>query len=222
MTLMKKRVIAVLTAVAMACTSTTAYAHDSDVFPGQYTTVTKADFYVRIHSSALNNVYSFDDVYMYGEEWNKTSSNVDLYVMSVGESVSIVPNQINVIGENIKSAKGGLILGIIDPHDRYGKECDVSDDWGYCDVKINNTSTAQNYLFSKSDPTTAARKVFLHELGHALKLAHPVQSTSHSGNNAYNGYPYAIMNDGSLDNTVCASNTITAHDKSCVIAKWGV
>ncbi len=218
---MKKRVTAFLAAVAMVCTSTTAYAHDSDVFAGKYTTVTKADFYVRIHSSALNSVYSFDDVYMYGEEWNKMSSNVDLYVMSVGESVSIDPNQINVIGENIKSANNGLTLGIIEPHDRYGKKCEVHDDWGYCDIKINNTYEAQNYLLSKDDTTTAARKVFLHELGHALKLAHPVQSTTHRGNNAYNQYPYAIMNNGGLDGTVCASNTITTHDKLCLIAKWG-
>lgn len=44
MVILKKRLIALFTAAAVACTSTTAYAHDSDVFGGKYSNLTEANF----------------------------------------------------------------------------------------------------------------------------------------------------------------------------------
>lgn len=234
---MKKRVIAFLTAVAVACTSTTAYAHDSDVFGGKYSNLTEANFFVRIHSSAENDFFTFYDTYIYGEDWNGISSNVDLYVMRVGESVSTAPNQINVFGVNPYERVSIDFLGRTVPFDKNGKNIlnranddaiseGLNEDWLYSNIEIDISPAVADYYnatyyFNMEEIRTVTKKVFAHELGHALKLAHPVQSATHSGSKSYDGYPYAIMNNGLLDGKVCDSKTITDHDKSCLIAKWG-
>lgn len=82
-------------------------------------------------------------------------------------------------------------------------------------------------LMNKSDgvfsgannPTAAAKKTFTHEVGHALKLAHPAKNSSLSEHTYYGGIPYAVMNQGFPVNAV--ATTVSSHDKSCLIAKWG-
>ena len=229
---MKKRLIALFTAAAVACTSTTAYAHTGDVFGGKYTDRTKANFYVRIHSSAEKSVFSFSNVYMYGEEWNGISSNVKLYVQRVGESVSTDLNQINVIGVqwDIDRETKKITMGRTFAYDRYGNECGLDDDWYYSRIGMNVSEDASDqyicYCPNYEDRLAMKRKVFLHELGHALKLAHPVQNSNYSMHEyKYDGYPKAIMNEGGLDSPEdrpeYVSLTIADHDKSCLIAKWG-
>lgn len=222
---MKKRVIALITAFAVACTSTTAYAHDSDVFGGKYIGKTSADFVVRINPSACNRYLTISNSYRYATDWNGISSNVKLSVINASPGMPSIPNSLAVNGVSIVAERGGVVLGQVLFYDKNYNECDENTDCACSAIEMNISADAQgkyNELGENSKEANAlAKKVFLHELGHALKLAHPVKSATHTGENAYNGYPYAIMNEGSLNDEVCASDTITDHDKSCLIAKWG-
>lgn len=61
---------------------------------------------------------------------------------------------------------------------------------------------------------------FTHEVGHSLKLAHPVNNSSLSGH-VYNGLPYAVMCQG-MPNSTNVASTVSSHDKDNLKAKWGV
>lgn len=65
-------------------------------------------------------------------------------------------------------------------------------------------------------------RVFRHEIGHALKMAHPIQNGSLKDHN-YNGYPIALMNQKSVNggSTNVVSQWVTNHDKYNLIKKWG-
>lgn len=213
--------------------SGTASAHTGDVIGGGYIGRTEANFVLRINSSAQTNVLNYENVYQYGYSWNDLSSNVDLGVATAGGGMPTIANQLSVNGVKILSKAGGILLGRAVPFDqnnnRLGEDkngdgyadTDINVDWAYSIVEMNISSDAESYYENAvSRGINMAKLVFTHEIGHILKLAHPAQSSSYSGH-TYDGYPKAIMNKGSLANEPCMSYTITDHDKSCLIAKWG-
>lgn len=80
-----------------------------------------------------------------------------------------------------------------------------------------------NGLLSPNKLTANARKTFLHEVGHALKLKHPEINANLSAHTVSNGRPYAIMNQGYVRSSSDAvAPDIAFHDKVCLKTKWGV
>lgn len=71
-------------------------------------------------------------------------------------------------------------------------EGSANDDRAYATVAVNTNSNA---FSGAADTTAAARKTFIHEVGHLLKLCHPAVNSSLEDHTHY-GYPYAIMNQG--------------------------
>jgi len=204
----------------MGLISSSASAHTGDVFGGTYIGKTQADFVLRINSSAQNDVFTYSDVYRYGCDWNTYSDNVRLGLVMAGPGVPTISNQLNVDGADLGESSGGFILGHTIPYDADGNQCGANDNWSICRIEMNTSDVAMNYYRSLENGIAAARKVFVHEVGHVLKLSHPKSDSSYSGH-YYSGFPYAIMNQGSPGTNPYNSGTITNHDKSCLIAKWG-
>ncbi|MBQ2883038.1 MAG: hypothetical protein IJE43_04580 [Alphaproteobacteria bacterium] len=111
----------------------------------------------------------------------------------------------------------------------------LASDWNSVTIYLNGRTGSSNpfmiYLDSSADRETQVNKVICHEMGHALKLAHPSQSDSsasiHTFSNDHGSYPnqtsvYALMNQGRFN---CTTRVLTAaipqdHDYINLISKW--
>ena len=111
----------------------------------------------------------------------------------------------------------------------------LASDWNSVTIYLNGRTGPSNpfmiYLDSSADRETQVNKVICHEMGHALKLAHPSQSDSsasiHTFSNDHGSYPnqmsvYALMNQGRFN---CTTRVLTAaipqdHDYINLISKW--
>lgn len=111
----------------------------------------------------------------------------------------------------------------------------LASDWNSVTIYLNGRTGSSNpfmiYLDSSADRETHVNKVICHEMGHALKLAHPSQSDSsasiHTFSNDHGSYPnqtsvYALMNQGRFN---CTTRVLTAaipqdHDYINLISKW--
>lgn len=233
-----KRCIASVTAAAFcaAMVTGTASAHSNDVFADFYyimnpSTVvggsptivqrTTADFVLMINPSAFNSVLTYEDVYSHGTDWNGISSNVDLRTVNNSSGkIPSVTNQINVEGENLPSPTGYIRLGYTFPFDINHNQADPNFSWFGAKIIMNNSEEAELFYSLYDAGKLNRRKVFVHEVGHALKLKHPIQKSTVSGH-TIDGYPLAIMNQGSPYEVSYASATITQHDKDCLKEKWG-
>lgn len=211
----------VTAAFCMNLISATASAHNGDVFGGTYIGKTNADFVLRINSSVQNDVFTYANVFRYGTDWNNYSSKVQLGLVMAGPGVPTINNQLNVNGVVLEDDGVEFVAGRMIPYDSNGYPCSANDNWSGCIIEINVSDSVINNYKKSSNGIAAARKAFIHEVGHALKLSHPYNSSSYSGHN-YSGYPIAIMNQGNPGSKNYISGTITNHDKSCLTAKWGV
>lgn len=226
----KRCIASVLAGVCcMNLISSSASAHDGDVFAGSYIGKTKAEFVLRINSSARNEVLTFSDVYQYGTEWNGISSNVDLKVVNAGGGMPTIANQLNVDGAYLMDTSTGFVAGRTIPYDENGIRCDYSGgenlNWLFSKIEMSISAGPMAYYRYLEANREYAKKSFVHEVGHCLKLKHPDYVGTHPGHN-YNGadggkYPLAIMNQGPSTSAYYVSSTITDHDKSCLTAKWG-
>lgn len=221
---LKKRIapmLAGLLAAVVAVTST-ASAHIYDFWVGKYIGMSGAKITLKIMNSAQTGFLTKDTVYKYATNWNGISSNVKISVVYETPGMSTTPGQMSVVGVELKKE----ILGCTIPYDANGKPLDDSiglrSDWAYVQIGMNTNP----FAFSGGvilDPVKTiinARKTFIHEVGHALKLSHPEPYAG--GHDKIGGLPYAIMNQGFAypsSDTVAAD--ITPHDKGCLIQKWG-
>lgn len=121
-------------------------------------------------------------------------------------------------------------FGCTNPFDSSGNLLDTTQgfnsNWSYVRIDINVDAEAfvdiKNFLISLNSIITNARKTFLHEVGHALKLSHPKQNSTLSGHTVSNGRPYAIMNQGYVRSSSDAvAPDIAYHDKICLKTKLG-
>ncbi len=214
----KKRIAPILAGAlvgAIALTST-ASAHMFDYWEGNYVGKSDAKILLRITTSAQTSLLNWNDVYSAGYNWNNISYNAEISLVYSSSGMPSLSEEMLVIGENL----GNKVYGKTTPYNSsgYPNEALSYEDWSYAQITMNINPTVFN---NASDPTAAARKTFLHEIGHTLKLCHPANDP-----NAYthtiNGLPNAIMNPGypgSLNGATSA--TITSHDKTCVMWKWG-
>lgn len=195
-----------------------AYAHNQDYLPGRYLSTSRCNqtgLKLRIKESA-QTTFLTSTVYSHGRDWNNKHCSSGCTHVKV-QDVLVVPDSVpnltsyyDVIGINM-SASG--ILGEVVAYDASGSVVAATANWYRIIIKMNVDSSSFN------SSTTAAQKTFIHEVGHALKLAHPVMGTSSIGH--YNsGYPVAVMNQG-LPNGSYISSTITTHDIQNLQGKWG-
>lgn len=236
-----KKCIASVVAAAFCLTmiSGTASAHRGDVWDGHYyivypaTTVDgkpnivfrdTADFVLRINPSAQNDVFTYSDVYQYGTDWNSTSNNVRLSVIMVNSYTPTRSNEINVDGADLPVNADVMTAGYTLFYNQYGEEVDANEDCVFSLIQINTSNAALDYYRSSTPAIKKSftKKTFLHEVGHALKLCHPIRDPSYSGHTYNNGYPIAIMNQGKAGYYGYIGKKIEEHDKICVQAKWGV
>lgn len=220
-----KRVIAAVLAgiCCMNLIAGSASAHDEDIYGGSYIGKTKADFVLRINSSARTDILTYSDVYQHGYDWNNISGNVQLGVAVAGGGMPSIADQINVNGCDLLSSNAQKTYGRSIYYDKNWNECGPSADCYAAKIEMNTSENVYSNLDNLSDKQAMAKKVFVHEVGHILKLRHPWQSSKYevySGHD-YGGYPYAIMNMGDLWDEPCSADEITEHDKSCLIKKWG-
>lgn len=239
---MKKRVMAFFMAVTMALTSTTAYAHNADVYGGSYIGRDTANFVLRIEPTARTEALTYLDVYRYGTEWNGISSKVKLSVANVAYETPAIDNQICVRGkdmggklEEVKDEYGNIMYdengnkiyniifdaGETTYYDKNGKPFTNKNlNIAYCAIDMNVWTEANEFYKREDTPKDVPRKVFLHEVGHALKLKHPVEGGLSFCSDCH-GFPVAVMNQGFPGDFGYVSSTITDHDKSCLRTKWG-
>ncbi|MDD6058895.1 MAG: hypothetical protein PUB97_00760 [Ruminococcus sp.] len=187
-------------------------AHEHDYLSGTYTgSINASCLMFRIESSAQTSLLT-NEVYQAAFDWNNISS----YVGTIGIAM-YAPGMPStgfffVYG---KSFSDGT-LGETVPRDASGNIVVANSNWRTVSINMNNSSSA---FSGATNRTAAAKKTFIHEVGHALKLAHPIQNSQLSGH-IYNGYPFSVMNQG-YPNGYEVSSSVTNHDCRCLEAKWG-
>ena len=198
--------------VAFSAQALTVHAHNSDYFSGTYTSSLKIrDMNFRIESSAITSLLT-SEVYYSAYAWDNVSSHVGTIGIAIAALgmpstgffiVTGEPNNDGTLGETIPRRSDGSIAN-------------ENENWASVSIVMNTKSDA---FSGASNPTAAAKKTFIHEVGHTLKLAHPQKGYSISGH-SYNGLPRAVMNQGFPNSTTVAS-TVVSHDRTNLIAKWG-
>ena len=190
-----------------------AYAHAGDYFAGHYTSNAPRDQHnmiLRIESSATTAILT-SSVYLAATSWNSISSNVGVSVVFSAPGMSI-NGCTYVYGQTYTDGT----LGVTSVYDYNGNPTSANSDWKYVTITMNTLSTA---FGTGSEVQDRAKKTFVHEVGHALKLSHPEHNSSlimHDNN----GYPVAIMNQG-YPNGIYIQSSICYHDKLNLQTKWG-
>ena len=231
---MKKRVISILSCVIAAALtmSPAAYAHNGDVFPGSYTLNQQKNLKLRISTSAQTSLMN-KEVYESALKWNNISSNVHVTVIIETPGMPSIADAMGVY-----DGRGGNLnepdifedneLGLTQFFDSNGNRITKhteSDKKSYVKILINTKSSLyDSYYNSFSIKKQAASMNFIHEVGHALMLAHPIQDARLSGHTVNVGKPYAVMNKGlpNLSGLPEVSPTPSSHDTDCLKGKWGV
>lgn len=211
-----KRCIASVTAAAFCATmiTGTASAHNEDILQGKYIGQNGANLVFWIDFSARLSLPKYESVYTYGMDWNGISSNVNVTVL---EYTAYPPGngEMYVMGEVFDDSTLGQTVGYRSNGTISGK----NNDWAYVTITMNSDDRIFKYA---THPTTAAKKTFIHEVGHALKLDHPKNDRSLMGHVYTDGRPYAIMNQGlPFPDDSLVPSEIASHDRDNLIAKWG-
>lgn len=163
----------------------------------------------QVHTSAQTSLLT-SEVYNGFSEWDGISSGVDVNVVMYASGMPSA-GFYQVLGEEYSCG----MLGKTVPRDASGNIVNLDSNWQSVTIYMNTDECA----FSNADnPTKAARKTFLHELGHCLKLTHPIYGPSYALH-WVEGYPMAVMNSGYEKNYV--SFSVTDHDRMNLTAKWG-
>lgn len=226
---LKKRVMPMLAGVLVAIATTiTASAHPYDYWQGKYIGKDGANILLRIGNSAQTDLLNYDDVYKYGFEWNHISSKVNVSIAYNSPGMPSLSGEMHVVGKYYPDNVTGETI----PYDSNGNIMtkgagyDVNGNWARIIINMNTDSDLFN---GTGIPKEAARKTFVHEVGHALKLCHPF-TTSKEANHTYEVYiegkkyyaPKSVMNQGApTKSNPQVASTVVAHDRSCIIEKWG-
>lgn len=166
--------------------------------------------------------------------WNNISSKVSITDVNSGLTGS---NLVQVQGSNLGLSTAGKIRifnssGVEMQEPNLGQ---LSSDWSRAVIMMNNeTRIWMSGHTSISVASERIRKVFIHEVGHVLKLRHPdkgntptifpghtVQSFGTYGNGFY---PLAVMNTGwaiDVGGYVATSSRVRNHDMLNLRTAWG-
>lgn len=191
-----------------------AYAHNSDYFSGIYTgIITHQNLKFRIESSAITSFLT-SSVYYSAYGWSNVSNSVGSIGIAIASPGMPSSGFYSVYGQWFTDGT----LGETIPRDSSGNIVSMGSNWYSLSITMNTNSSS----FSGADnATTAAKKTFTHEVGHALKLSHPAFGYSIPGH-TYQGLPKAVMNQGlTMSSKPWISSTVVTHDISNLQTKWG-
>ncbi|MCL2071943.1 MAG: hypothetical protein FWH07_06905 [Oscillospiraceae bacterium] len=198
------------------------------------------NIWLRVEDSALNSVLTMD-VYQQAigpNGWNQRSNNVRISRVSqsvANESASGHTRVAgaNFIGGNFPLRAYGQVLiynatGVL----LQSNTANANSFWGRSELYMNRDVTAYGGIPSATLRRERAVNVFLHEVGHVLKLAHPgydYTQYTHPPTHGYNDggllggwFPISVMNQGLRDiNTPHLPISVTNHDTTSLRAKWG-
>ncbi len=228
---MKKRIIAFVAVITVALTSMTVYAHTGEYWKKGYYNDKQKDICLVIRKSAINSLLT-EEVYRTGVSfWDVISDNVNVSVEFEESSWShnlliYLANQKSmVVGKTTSELRGGV--GYTQPYDKDGNPLedeigDNSDWWGVM-IQMNIDESAYS---AASKPAMTAKKTYIHEVGHALKMKHPVCDPSLDLHSYGDGYPLSVMNQGIpysyADGKGGATSEVPKyHDIINFKAKWG-
>ncbi|MDE7229394.1 MAG: hypothetical protein K2N56_02835 [Oscillospiraceae bacterium] len=228
---MKKRIIAFFAAITVALTSTTAYAHTGEYWRGVHLNDKQKDMCIVIRKSAINSLLT-EEVYRTGVSfWNNISSNVKVSVEFEENSsphdllIYMALQKSMVVGKTTLELEGRV--GYTQPYDKNGNPLDgeIGDnsDWWLAQIQMNIDESAYSVA---SKPALTAKKVYIHEVGHALKLTHPKCNPSLDLHSYGDGYPLSVMNQGipysyAEGKGGATSDVPKYHDIINLKAKWG-
>lgn len=211
-----KKIVIVFAILAFSCIVNvmTAFAHNGDYFLNKYSSaalLNQKNLKFLVQNSARTSLLT-SDTYKSASAWNNISSNVKV---SIAFAAPGMPSSgfYPVCG---KYAPDG-VLGETVAYDANGNSTSANNTWYSVTIFMN---TAIEEYDQALVPEKDAKKVFRHEVGHALKLSHPKKDKSLI-DHTYNGLPLSIMNQGFPYAEYGIPYSVSAHDKSNLIAKWG-
>jgi hypothetical protein len=155
--------------------------------------------------------------------WNGISSNVTIYDLDDSVPSSITTFSIEYRGYTEDDGRYGYTQGYKKTLLWYN-EVSLNEDFSKVVIFINTSDTSS---FADESDEELIKKVIIHELGHALKLAHPMEPNGlQPVLNARNNYPYndsvlAVMNQGNPSDPNLTSCICKWHDKINLKNKWG-
>lgn len=205
--------------VAVLLSGRSVDAHVGDYHAGGYlpTAPSQPSYLMFMYSSSSTGGYYTGSVFGSITDWNGISSNV---TVSMDQQAPGMPSNItnqfyHIYNETMTNEfdNNAGLLGFVHPIDASGTKVSMDSNWYKVSIYLNTTSY---YITSSS----VAKGVFLHEVGHCLKLAHPIQSFYYHGTD-YNGVPYAVMNSGTPYTNNASALTIQVHDMDNLRGKWG-
>jgi len=193
--------------------------------------VERADLLVSVSQSVLAGALSDWQIFEAGHSWNGISENVRVEVVAAGAGTwrpeeGVEPPagdrfHVYVVMNNFFNTEDDMILGDFtsdgyDP-DNPDETAWLHENWRWGRIRLSD-GVLHNGLFGDlSHHTTSLsdrQKVFIHEIGHALKLGHPNEREA-----TWN--PVAIMNMGYASRRPNNSIRPTGYDRHNLIMKWG-
>ncbi len=228
-----KKCIASVIAAAFCLTmiSGTASAHTGEYWQGKYSNDKQKDLCLVVNGSAHNSLFTNEVLSSGVSFWNNISGNVKVSVefrdsSSTSDFINDFSHQKGwVEGANTSELKGAV--GLTTPYDQNGNPLssteDLNKDWWVVDIQLNIDESAFD---AAPEPDRAAKKTYIHEIGHALKLTHPKCDPSLDLHVYGDGYPLSVMNQGVPHSNAGGKGGATAevpkhHDIINLKAKWG-
>ena len=157
---------------------------------------------VIVESSAVTG-YLTQSVYSCATAWNGIDSNIFIrhYPSTYTGSYASADFTVRVRGVNSYGKRFGRLVPT--PNN-------VNQNWTSAVIEISTESSSTN---NSSYTHTDRQMIFLHELGHALKLAHPHESDS-------SWHPLSIMNQGLPSTRDYIPGRPSGYDKYNLSRKW--
>ena len=210
-----KRILSVIISLSVAVSALTlnTSAHTGDYFSGTYLSTSpcnQSSLGFVVYSSAQTTLLNYNDVYSKAFAWDGITYNVNIRIAMYSSGMP-TSTFYGVKGKNLNDT-----YGITSFYNADGSGANSNSNWHSVAINMNTNGIFNN----DSDPSKAAAKTFMHEVGHALKLAHPAMDSTLQGHTYEAGRPYAIMNQGSIDRAYVPTSIVT-HDRQNLIAKWG-
>lgn len=197
-------------------TSFTVSAYNGDYFGGTYKgSAVPYNIKFVIDPSAQTSLLN-SSVYQSAWAWNNISSKVGGIGIAMYTPGMPTYGFFPVYGDESLPYN---VLGMTKCYNTSGNKVSVDSDWASVKIYMNTSSSIYSGISNK---TNVAKAVFIHEVGHALKLSHPAKSGSLSGHDKgeNKNLPLAVMNQG-FPNGDEVSSTVTSHDRENLKAKWG-
>lgn len=205
------------------------WTHNGDKFTGSYSLDRQKNLKFKISKSAQTALMN-SEVYNSAKIWNNISSNVHITIIMETPGMPSIADCMGVYdGKGGTSYEPDVLedsnLGLTQYYDAKGNPLDNnSNKIAFVKILINTNTPRYDQYFKDNDDKKriAASMNFIHEVGHALMLAHPTQNSLLS-DHTINGRPYAVMNKGlpNIGTLPQVSPVPTYHDKNCLIGKWG-